>query len=49
MTPEISTAAIVVIGEFSPAEFHPSWFVERNLLAAEEANGASEIIIPAAL
>lgn len=36
--PEISGCSIVIVGDFPPGVFHPTWFVSRGLLAQEEAD-----------
>ncbi len=38
-------ASIVVIGNFNPAIFHPLWFDNCQLIAAEEAEVAKEVIV----
>lgn len=38
--PEISGAAIVVVGSFNPAIFQPEWFARQNLIPVPEADQA---------
>ena len=38
--PEIDGAAIVILGSFNPAIFHPLWFKKQGLLRDEEAETA---------
>lgn len=42
---KIQGANIVLIGNFNPAIFHPSWFAAHNLLRAEEADAATINIV----
>jgi hypothetical protein len=49
MTPEIkiSGAGVVVLGDFVPTIFHPSWFSQKNLLPQQEADNAKlEVMHP---
>lgn len=44
---KIDNVSIVIVGEFSPTVFHPSWLKAHNLLAAAEADGAkTELVHP---
>ena len=44
---ELEGFAVVVMGAFNPAIFHPSWFSMNNLIRREEADEAKiEIITP---
>ena len=42
---KIQGTDIVLIGNFNPAIFHPSWFAAHNLLRAEEADTATINIV----
>lgn len=45
--PELSGASIIIIGDFPPEVFHPSWFVARHLLASADAEEAKiDLISP---
>lgn len=36
--PEFENCAVVLLGSFNPAIFHPEWFVRQGLLAADALN-----------
>ena len=47
ITPEISSASIVLSGDFNPKIFHPNWFAKQGILNNTEATQANiEIIHP---
>ena len=41
-SPELSGVAVVAAGAFNPAIFHPSWFVEKDLLPSGAVEEAAE-------
>src|SRR5215210_620637 len=44
---QIQSIAIVILGNFNPAIFHPTWFSDNNLIREQEAEAANlEIIHP---
>jgi hypothetical protein len=47
MEPELTvdSTSIVVVGEFMPAVFHPSWLAKNNLMAADEAENAKVEVV----
>ncbi len=45
--PKIQTTSIVVVGNFTPTIFQPSWFAANDLITKQEAEAATvEIIAP---
>lgn len=38
--PDLETIAIVIVGDFNPAIFHPSWFSKEGLISEGEADSA---------
>ena len=45
LEPEQVVYSIVIIGNFNPAIFHPSWFSANNLLPKEETEQATDLAI----
>jgi hypothetical protein len=45
MTPEISSVAIVLVGSFNPAIFHPSWFSANGIIAGSQLDSAETKIV----
>lgn len=41
----IEDVSIVLLGSFNPPIFHPSWFARHELMSAEEADGATNVLI----
>ena len=44
MEPEQKIYAIVILGDFNPAIFHPSWLAQNELIPNEEVGDASDLI-----
>ena len=44
MEPEQKIFAIVILGDFNPAIFHPSWLAQNELIPNEEVGDASDLI-----
>ena len=45
--PEQRVIAVVILGDFNPAIFHPLWYAQNDLIPEEEIGDASDVITSA--